>query len=47
MEAWLSKDYEQDQGIPRKGSYIETKERDGDPGMGPFKSREPSQEESR
>lgn len=47
MEAWLSENYEQDQSIPRKGSEVEAAEGDGDPGMGPFKTRDPSQEESR
>lgn len=47
MQALLGEDCEQDQGVPGEGSYIEAAEGDGDPGMGPFKSRDPSQEEGR
>lgn len=47
MEGWLGENHEQDQGISRKSSKIEAAEGDGDPDMGPFKSRNSRQDESR
>lgn len=45
MEAGLSDDDKQDHAIPRDGNGIETTERDGDPGMVGFQTRDASKKE--